>query len=144
MENGTGHMFGCIGRGVVPCVGFGVDDTCWNIDLALDSISTMNGMPACTIILPVFASITSSTQVRAAYDKVLEHFSRRLMRRYADKYYFGAPVVADVGIEYNFYFSAYDDALPAWRYPNLDHTQNGNALSNQLCKHLLHDCKCGV
>jgi hypothetical protein len=117
---------------------------------------------------------------------VLERFSRRLMRKYADQYYFGEPVIAEDGVEYNLYFSAYDDALPAWRYPDLTaHTeylakiidttltqemrkeahflkandqarsaikqfleatdneldgiirsirQNGNALSNQLCK----------
>ena len=27
--------------------------------------------------------------------------------------------IAEDGVEYNLYFSAYDDALPAWRYPDL-------------------------
>lgn len=71
------------------------------------------------IILPVSATITSNSYSRAAYDKVLEIFSRPLMRHYADQYYFGEASVAEDGVEYNLYFQDYDDALPAWRYPDL-------------------------
>jgi len=41
------------------------------------------------------------------------------MKKYADQYYFGEPVIAEDGVEYNLYFSTYNDALPAWRYPDL-------------------------
>ena len=41
------------------------------------------------------------------------------MRQCADHYSFGEPVTAEDGIEYTLYFNAYDDALPAWRYPDL-------------------------
>jgi len=85
----------------------------------INDILRCDGLVPAPIILPVSATIADSTQTRAAYDKVLERFSRRLMRKYADQYAFGEPVIAEDGVEYNLYFSAYDDALPAWRYPDL-------------------------
>lgn len=74
---------------------------------------------AAPIILPVSATITHSTQNKAAYDQVLERISRPLMRRYAEHYRFGATEIAEDGVEYNFHFDGYDDALPVWRYPDL-------------------------
>ncbi|WP_288842275.1 Fic family protein [uncultured Deefgea sp.] len=85
----------------------------------VNDILRRDGLVPAPIILPISTTIADSTQARAAYDKVLERFSRRLMRKYADQYYFGEPVIAEDGVEYNLYFSAYDDALPAWRYPDL-------------------------
>lgn len=85
----------------------------------INDILRRDGLVPAPIILPVSATITDSNQARAAYYKVLERFSRRLMRKYADQYYFGEPVFAEDGVEYNLYFSAYEDALPAWRYPDL-------------------------
>lgn len=85
----------------------------------INDILRRDGLVPAPIILPVSATIADSTQARAAYDKVLERFSRRLMRKYADQYAFGEPEIAEDGVEYNLYFSAYDDALPAWRYPDL-------------------------
>ena len=152
----------------------------------INDILRRDGLVPTPIILPVSATIANSTQALAAYDKVLERFSRPLMRKYADQYHFGEQLIAEDGVEYNLHFRAYDDALPAWRYPDLTaHTeylaqiidttltqemrkeahflkandqartgikqfleapdneldniirsirQNGNALSNQLCK----------
>lgn len=75
-------------------------------------------------ILPVSATITSSVVNRRGYDQVLELFSKPLMRRYADAWAFGAEQVADDGVHFNLQFDAYDDALPAWRYPDLtDHVE---------------------
>ena len=71
------------------------------------------------IILPVSATITHSPQNKAAYDRVLESFSRPLMQQYGAQYRFGETVVADDGVHYNFHFAGYDDALPTWRYPDL-------------------------
>ena len=85
----------------------------------INDILRRDGVIPAPIILPVSATIADSTQARAAYDKVLERFSRPLMRKYADQYHFGEPLIAEDGVEYNLYFSAYDDALPAWRYPDL-------------------------
>ncbi len=41
------------------------------------------------VILPVSATITSSAEFRAGYDRALEVFSRPFMRRYANAYRFG-------------------------------------------------------
>jgi hypothetical protein len=85
----------------------------------INDVLRRDGVVPPPIILPVSATITSSSYNRAAYDKVLERFSRPLMRHYADQYYFGEATVAEDGVEYNFYFQSYDDALPTWRYPDL-------------------------
>ena len=83
-----------------------------------DVLRRDQALPA-PLILPVSATITNSTRHRAAYDAVLERFSRPLMRAYADRYAFVETATASDGIEYNLQFDAYDDALPAWRYPDL-------------------------
>lgn len=83
-----------------------------------DVLRRDHALPA-PLILPVSATITHSTRHRAAYDAVLERFSRPLMRAYADRYAFVETATASDGIEYNLQFDAYDDALPAWRYPDL-------------------------
>ncbi|MBI3773301.1 MAG: Fic family protein [Gammaproteobacteria bacterium] len=85
----------------------------------INDILRRDGVVPAPVILPVSATITNSTHNRAAYDKVLERFSRPLMRHYADQYYFGETAVAGDGVQYNLYFNGYDDALPAWRYPDL-------------------------
>lgn len=73
-------------------------------------------------ILPISATITSSMINRRGYDQVLELFSRPLMRRYAGDWRFAAEQIAEDGVHYNLEFDAYQDALPAWRYPDLtDH-----------------------
>jgi hypothetical protein len=75
-------------------------------------------------ILPVSAAITSSAVHRRRYDQVLESFSRPLMHKYAEAWRFGAEQVAEDGVHYNLQFDAYQDALPAWRYPDMtDHVE---------------------
>ena len=83
-----------------------------------DTLRRDNAIPA-PIILPVSATITHSTQNKATYDQVLERISRPMMRRYADQYRFGVTEVGEDGVEYDFHFEAYNDALPVWRYPDL-------------------------
>ncbi|CAB3732886.1 Fic family protein [Paraburkholderia rhynchosiae] len=85
----------------------------------INDILRRDGAVPAPIILPVSATITHSTRDRAAYDKVLERFSRPLMKHYADQYTFGKSETAEDGVEYDLYFRAYDDALPSWRYPDL-------------------------
>lgn len=71
------------------------------------------------VILPVSATITSSLDFRAGYDRTLDVFSKRLMRRYAGSYRFGELITYPDGTLSNFSFSDYDDARFAWRYPDL-------------------------
>lgn len=75
-------------------------------------------------ILPVSATITSSVVNRRGYDQVLELFSQPFMRRYADAWRFGPEQVGDDGVHFNLEFDAWQDALPAWRYPDMtDHVE---------------------
>lgn len=71
------------------------------------------------VILPVSATITSSLNFRVGYDRTLEVFSKRLMRRYATSYRFGEIIHYEDGTPSNFYFTDYEDARFAWRYPDL-------------------------
>ena len=71
------------------------------------------------VILPISATIMSSTEFRAGYDRTLEVFSRSVMRRYATSYRFGNLVTYDDGTRSNFDFDSYDDARFVWRYPDL-------------------------
>lgn len=71
------------------------------------------------VILPVSATITSSIDFRAGYDRTLEVFSRPFMRRYATAYRFGELVTYEDGTPSNFLFDDYEDARFAWRYPDL-------------------------
>ena len=41
------------------------------------------------------------------------------MRAYGEHYHFSAPVRHADGVQSNFSFDAYNDALPVWRYPDL-------------------------
>ncbi|MCC4118849.1 hypothetical protein LLG90_26205, partial [Aromatoleum toluclasticum] len=61
---------------------------------------------------------------RRGYDQILELFSRPLLCRYADAWRFGPEQDAEDGVHYNLQFDAYQDALPAWRYPDMtDHVE---------------------
>lgn len=71
------------------------------------------------VILPVSSSITSSLDFRVGYDRTLEVFSKRLMRRYATSCRFGDVVTYEDGTPSNFFFTDYIDARFAWRYPDL-------------------------
>lgn len=71
------------------------------------------------VILPVSATITSSIDFRAGYDRTLEAFSRPFMRRYATAYRFGEMRTCEDGTRSNFLFDDYEDARFAWRYPDL-------------------------
>lgn len=70
-------------------------------------------------ILPVSATITGTALDRHGYDRILESFSRPLMHKYAEAWRFGEEQVTEDGVHYNLQFSAYRDALPAWRYPDM-------------------------
>ncbi|MDK6079488.1 Fic family protein [Massilia varians] len=88
--------------------------------LVNDVLRRDRAVPA-PFILPISATITNKTQQRAGYDRALETLSRPLMAKYQDHYHFGAAYTCPDGVQTNFYFDAYEDALPAWRYPDLTH-----------------------
>lgn len=85
----------------------------------INDVLRRDGIVPPPLILPVSATITHSTYNRADYDRVLEKFSRPLMQLHAGNYRFGETLEAEDGLEYNFHFDAYENALPAWRYPDL-------------------------
>lgn len=85
----------------------------------VNDVLRRDGAVPSPFILPISATITNMTQQRAGYDRALETLSRPLMLKYQGSYHFGAPTTCADGVQSNFYFDAYDDALPAWRYPDL-------------------------
>jgi len=70
-------------------------------------------------IIPISATITDNSRERVGYDRALEVLSKPLMLKYHGHYDFGGRKTYDDGIESDFVFDDYDDALPAWRYPDL-------------------------
>lgn len=70
-------------------------------------------------ILPISATITNSSAARVGYDSSLEVFSKPLMKRYVGEYSFGSTEIYEDGVESNFHFKSYQEALFAWKYPNL-------------------------
>lgn len=61
------------------------------------------------------------------------------MRKYADAWKFGAEQVAEDGVHFNLQFDAYDDALPAWRYPDMtDHAEYLAEVVRITIEHEMH------
>ena len=91
--------------------------------LVNDVLRRDQAIPA-PFILPVSATIAGTVVNRRGYDQMLELFSRPLMLKYADAWRFGPERLAEDGVRYNLQFDAYEDALPAWRYPDMtDHVE---------------------
>lgn len=87
--------------------------------LVNDTLRRDGAVPA-PFILPISAAITSSAVKRAEYDRILERYSQPLMAAFRDSVDFTRERVAYAdGIESDFVFSAYDQAEPVWRYPDL-------------------------
>jgi len=99
----------------------------------INDILRRDGAVPRPFILPVSATITNKAQDRAQYDAILERVSKPFMARYSGLYAFEEPVRKyEDGIESNFLFTGYDDALPAWRY--LDLTEHVEYLSALIDK----------
>jgi len=91
-------------------------------------------------ILPISATITHTAIARAGYDKSLEYFSKPLMNRCFNQYRFGQDQEYADGIHSNFEFSAYDEMLPAWRYPDLtSHSEYLFAVIRQTIEQEMND-----
>lgn len=85
----------------------------------INDVLRRDGAVPSPFILPVSATITDSARERAAYDRALEVLSKPLMLAYQDRYAFGTVKSYGDGVDSNFHFDAYEDALPAWRFPHL-------------------------
>jgi len=85
----------------------------------INDILRRDGAVPRPLILPVSSTILSSKKNEIAYDDVLETVSKPLVRRYAENIVFGDHEIAEDGVEYNLHFTAYNDALHVWRYPDL-------------------------
>lgn len=84
----------------------------------INDVLRRDGAVPAPFILPVSATITSSSINRRGYDQILETISRQLMKRYADDWSFGKPQGYEDGVESNLRFESYEDALHTWRYPD--------------------------
>jgi len=85
----------------------------------VNDVLRRDGAVPAPFILPISATITNKAKERAGYDRALETLSRPLLAKYRDSYRFGAEYECPDGVRSNFYFDAYDDAMPTWRYPDL-------------------------
>lgn len=85
----------------------------------LNHLLAADGAVPPNLIIPVSATIAGSPAGRAAYDRVLETFSKPLMRRYEGQYRFATPQTYPDDVTSDFHFAAEQDALHAWRYPDL-------------------------
>ena len=82
------------------------------------------------IVVPVSATIAGSARGRAAYDQVLEVFSRPFMQAHAGDYRFGQQRTCPDGVVTNFEFLADDEAQHAWRFVDL--SEHARYLSSVL------------
>ena len=88
------------------------------------------------IVIPVSATIAGSAKGRAAYDQVLEVFSRPFMQSHADGYRFGPQRTCPDGVVTDFVFTQTQDAEHAWRYPDLtEHVRYLSAVLRQTVEH---------
>ena len=83
-----------------------------------DVLRRDSALPA-PYILPVSAILQRADLRPMSYDGALEIFSRPLMQQYQNHWSFGPEHHAEDGVTYNLQFDRYEDALHAWRYPDL-------------------------
>jgi hypothetical protein len=70
-------------------------------------------------IVPISAILQKADLRPLTYDGALELFSRPLMLQYQGHWSFGPERHGEDGVTYNLQFDHYEDALHAWRYPDL-------------------------
>lgn len=85
----------------------------------VNDVLRRDGAVPAPFILPISATITNTSSAKVGYDRALEQFSRPLMRTYKSSCTFGKDRTYDDGVVSNFYFDRYDDALHAWKFPDL-------------------------
>ena len=85
----------------------------------VNDVLRRDGAVPAPFILPISATITNNSRERVGYDRALEAFSKPLMARFSDRYDFNTEIECEDGVRTNFRFDAYEEAMPAWRYPEL-------------------------
>jgi hypothetical protein len=85
----------------------------------INDILRRDGALPAPYIVPISAILQRADLRPLSYDGALEIFSRPLMKQYQGQWSFGPEQQAADCVRYNLQFDAYQDALPAWRYPDL-------------------------
>ena len=85
----------------------------------INDVLRRDGALPAPYIVPISAILQRPDLRPLSYDGVLELLSRPLMQQYRSQYSFGAEQQGQDGVTYNLQFEAYQDALHAWRYPDL-------------------------
>lgn len=83
-----------------------------------DVLRRDNALPA-PYIVPVSTILQRPDLRPLSYDGALELFSHPLMQQYRNQLSFGTEQHGQDGVTYNLQFEGYQDALHAWRYPDL-------------------------
>lgn len=85
----------------------------------INDILRRDGAIPAPYIVPISAVLQRADLRPLSYDAALELFSRPLMQHYRSNWSFGPARQAEDGLTYNLSFDRYDDALHAWRYPDM-------------------------
>jgi Fic family protein len=85
----------------------------------INDVLRRDGALPAPYIVPISATLQKADLRPLSYDGALEIFSRPLMQQYRGHWSFGPEQHGDDGVTYNLRFDRYDDALHAWRYPDL-------------------------
>lgn len=106
--------------------------------LVNDTLRRDGAIPA-PYILPISATIMRTMANRAAYDRILEQYSKPLMNHFSATYEFGKIIECEDGVRTNFSFSAYPEAQPYWSFPDL--TLQCEYLANVILETLRDDMR---
>ncbi len=85
----------------------------------INDVLRRDGAVPAPYIVPISACLQRPDLRPLSYDGALELFSRPLLQHYRDNWSFGPAQRGEDGVTYNLSFDRYDDALHAWRYPDL-------------------------
>lgn len=103
----------------------------------INDILRRDGAVPSPYILPISATITQSPAQRAKYDEVLDIFSKPFMQAFSAACDFsGVRRTYEDGISSDLQFSGYEEAAPAWRYPDLtDHVVYLSDIIDRTIRH---------
>ena len=85
----------------------------------INDVLRRDGALPAPYIVPVSAILQRPSLRPLSYDGALELFSRPFTQQYRSQWFFGAEQQGQDGVTYNLQFEGYQDALHAWRYPDL-------------------------
>jgi hypothetical protein len=85
----------------------------------INDVLRRDGALPAPYVVPISAVLQKPDLRPLSYDGVLEIFSRPLMQQYRGHWSFGPAQRGEDGVTYNLLFDRYQDALHAWRHPDL-------------------------